>query len=445
VSRDRRSIRAGKVGLALAVCAVVAGALPAAATASSISGHVTDGVSHLPIAGVDVCSHVSPYTFEDTCDETSASGAYLLNGLPAGSYHVHFSADRNNLDYVNEFYDDEESFPGDLIAIADGEARTETDAELHAGGVIAGTVTDAVSLLPVAGFPVCAFAQTATGEVGRCARTGSGGDYAIRGLPTEEYEVEFLGGGEFNYLTQYWEATETYGDDDPVPVTVGGTVAGIDAALNRGAVIAGTLSETGTHAPVAEVSVSLHDPISEELLEWETTDSAGHYAFRGLPAGTYVVAFSRPLYQWDGDGYSTQYYNGASAFSAATPLTVAPPEELAGIDGEVVNEFPPAPFDPYIKPEPPPVPIARITATPKKTVRTRAKRAAVRFSFSASDAGARFECRLDKRPFAVCGSPARYAVRPGSHTFRVRGVNTTGEGPVASASFAVRKIRRPAA
>jgi carboxypeptidase family protein len=326
--------------LGLAIAGATSALTPAAAMAGSISGSVTDSVSHSGIAGIQVCDRIEPFTIEETCTETDGAGSYTLGSLPAGSYYIHFSADAKNLNYVNQFYDGKESFPGDLVTIGAAEAKTGIDAQLHAGGTIAGTVTDAVSLEPVAGFPVCAFAQTASGEVGRCARTGANGEYAIHGLPTEEYEVEFLGEGEFDYLTQYWEATEDHAEFDPVQVTIPETVSGIDAALNRGAEISGTLTEVGTHRPLPNLAVTLLKPVTEEAIRTVHTDSDGHYAFRGRPAGTYVVAFSRPESMFDGDGFSTQYYKGSTTFAGATPLTIAPPEALTGIDGEVVNESP---------------------------------------------------------------------------------------------------------
>jgi hypothetical protein len=343
--------RAMRLVLGLAVCAATVAAAPAAALAGSISGTVTDTASDAPIAGIQVCSHVSPFSFEDSCAETSAAGTYTLAGLPAGSYSVHFSGDLHNLDYVNQYFAGKESFPGDLVTIGATEARTGVDAELHAGGLIAGTVTDAVSHGPVAVFPVCAFAPTASGEVGRCARTDASGEYAIKGLPAEEYKVEFLGEGEFNYRTQYWEDSEDYWQFVPVTVTLGATQSGIDAALNRGAEISGTVTEAGTHNPLAGILVSLLSPATEETVRSVDTDAAGHYAFRGRPAGTYVVAFSRPQNAFDGDGFSTQYYRGATSFAAATPLSVTPPNVLTGIDGEVVNEFPPLPPLPPLPPQ----------------------------------------------------------------------------------------------
>jgi hypothetical protein len=58
-----------------------------------------------------------------------------------------------------------------------------------------------------------------------------------------------------------------------------------------------------------------------------------------------------------------------------------------------------------------------------------AKRTAValaRFAFSSDQAGARFECRLDRGGFKRCVSPFKKTVRPGRHSFSVRAVGSTG-------------------
>jgi hypothetical protein len=49
------------------------------------------------------------------------------------------------------------------------------------------------------------------------------------------------------------------------------------------------------------------------------------------------------------------------------------------------------------------------------------------FAFSASEPGARFECRLDAGPWAPCASPARLTgLARGSHTFSVRAIDAAG-------------------
>jgi hypothetical protein len=84
-------------------------------------------------------------------------------------------------------------------------------------------------------------------------------------------------------------------------------------------------------------------------------------------------------------------------------------------------------------PPPTTVPETKIDKGPKGKVKTRRKRARVKFRFSSTSAGASFECRLEKAarkgakaakvvPFGSCSSPKKYKLRPGRYHFEVRAV-----------------------
>ncbi len=68
-------------------------------------------------------------------------------------------------------------------------------------------------------------------------------------------------------------------------------------------------------------------------------------------------------------------------------------------------------------------PDTRLREGPTGTVASRS----ATFRFDSSDAGARFECRLDARQFASCTSPATYdGLADGAHEFAVRAVDASG-------------------
>jgi hypothetical protein len=49
------------------------------------------------------------------------------------------------------------------------------------------------------------------------------------------------------------------------------------------------------------------------------------------------------------------------------------------------------------------------------------------FHFSSTEPGSTFECKLDKRPFAKCGSSKMFKhAKPGRHTLKVRAVDPSG-------------------
>jgi hypothetical protein len=132
----------------------------------------------------------------------------------------------------------------------------------------------------------------------------------------------------------------------------------------------------------------------------------------------------------------------------------------ASAPSDIVADLPtpPAPPDPLPVPGPAPTdrpaptaagapPIAAPGNPPqtrlKKRPRKKTALTATRFSFVSDQAGARFECKLDKRPFRSCGSTFKKKLKPGAHVFRVRAVNSAGQVDATPAVFRW-KIKPPA-
>ena len=93
-----------------------------------------------------------------------------------------------------------------------------------------------------------------------------------------------------------------------------------------------------------------------------------------------------------------------------------------------------------LRPTPASPPDTILGSHPKKTVKTKKKKAKVKFSFSSDVAGATFQCKLDKGAFAPCTSPKTYKVKPGRHTFSVEAVAPGGtDATPATFSFKVKK------
>jgi hypothetical protein len=120
--------------------------------------------------------------------------------------------------------------------------------------------------------------------------------------------------------------------------------------------------------------------------------------------------------------------DGAGAWSLACPSSACAAEPASG-DSVTANQTDPsgnsselAHAAPYTRaPVDTTPPKARITKGPRKTRKRR-----VKFRFTSNEAGSRFQCRLDRKPFRGCRSPKAFKVKPGKHTFKVRAIDAVG-------------------
>ena len=105
-------------------------------------------------------------------------------------------------------------------------------------------------------------------------------------------------------------------------------------------------------------------------------------------------------------------------------------------------EFP----DPTPPIDPPPgggtdttAPETTIDSGPGKRKKLRKRRAA--FSFSSSEAGSTFECRVVSKPFSSCDSPVKLKrLKRGKRRFEVRAIDAAGN---VDASPATKRFRVP--
>jgi hypothetical protein len=94
---------------------------------------------------------------------------------------------------------------------------------------------------------------------------------------------------------------------------------------------------------------------------------------------------------------------------------------------------------------PPPdttAPQTTITKAPPKVVKTKKSKAPVKFAFKASEAGAAFECRLDKKAFKPCKSPLKLSAKLGKHSFEVRATDAAGNLDVTPAKVKFKVVRQ---
>jgi large repetitive protein len=324
----------------LVLSLLLAASAPTAATAGSIGGTVTAEAGG-PIAGVRACADPRPEHFDMVCATTDSAGRYLLSDLPGHDYFLRFSTAVDNLDYVDEYYDDVDGEHADLITLGPDQTLT-LDAALAEGGSISGRVTDEADGEPVAGIVACA--TDSRGFQLRCIHTDPGGEFLINGLPGGSYTVEFeVWFNEVNYQR------ELYADDESgethVTVVPSMTTSGVEEDVAQGAEVLGRVTDVETGAPLENLMVCAEEAGIGERHGCDWTDADGGYAIRGLPAGAYLLEFGIEFLPYvEVFRVVRQYWEEARFEAEADLITLTPPQSLTGMDARV--------FDLYRWPEP---------------------------------------------------------------------------------------------
>ena len=66
----------------------------------------------------------------------------------------------------------------------------------------------------------------------------------------------------------------------------------------------------------------------------------------------------------------------------------------------------------------------------------------VKFKFASSEAGARFQCKLDRRAWRSCGSTFKFGVKRGKHIILVRSVDKAGNTDKTPARYKFKRLKR---
>ncbi len=207
---------------------------------------------------------------------------------------------------------------------------------------ISGTVSDAGTGKPIEGIEVCAFAPAEEGPVEEargssgCARSDSAGSYTISGLGPGSYHVAFAAPfmAAIDYVPEFYESKPSAEEATPVAVTAGAVKGGVNAQLEAGAEIAGTVTRASTGTPLSGITVCAFGPIgapnTSELASCARSVTDGAYTVLGLPAGSYRVVFL------GGESFASQVYAGKQALSAADPVSVGAKGLTTGIDAALM-------------------------------------------------------------------------------------------------------------
>jgi hypothetical protein len=340
--RPRGGVLAGLMTMALAFALA-----PSPAMAGSISGSVSDASSHDPLAGIEVCAYPIA-TGGSICAETNLEGGYAIGSLASGQYRVGFRGQEQS--YVTQYFDHEMRWAdSDPVTVGSG-AVTGIDAELELGGRIEGSVVERASGEPTGAW-VCARSSSPEG-LGECARADISGEYVIKGLPAAEYKVEFWPEDD-NLLLQYYDHSGNWWFAKRMMLAAQGVLSGIDAELETGGRIEGTVRLAATGEPVVGVKVCASESAGiAGSMECAVTGVDGTYRIEHLPPTAYKVEF------WPVGDLLIQFWNRKPGWNEADEVLVGWEQTVAGIDAYLEPQppvssllFPP----PLATPPPPPL------------------------------------------------------------------------------------------
>ena len=325
-----RSARLRRAGMSRALAGAL---LPAIGGPSGeIAGTVTSFTSKAPIAGIEVCAFDEEEPDFGGCGETGPTGEYELVALAPGDYSVAFFAPFNaplSLNYITQ----------EVKAHVSAGLSTTTNAALHAGGEITGTVTGAASA-PLESIEVCAL-TTATHAAVRCAETDASGDYTLDGLATGKYDVEFAVSFESsaNYAPQYYNGKPTLAEAEAVAVTAEQTKSPVNASLTAGGQISGTVTSAASHLALGHVEVcAFPEGTLAVFPRCAETGPTGTYDLTALASGEYELVFFPPSGEF------------TIAFLSEVPVTAGSTRsgENAALIPEISHEVPVAIAPPLI-------------------------------------------------------------------------------------------------
>lgn len=315
----RESWRAERITVTGGATSTGIDAALAAQPSASITGTVTREDDGSPVSGVTVSVSGPGGAWASTL--TEADGAYTLDALAAGSYVVSFFPEGTDLkrEYWQGTFDQAQATP---VVIDDGETRSGIDASLVPGGAIQGVVTREDDGTGIAGADVQALDDN--NEIVAATTAGASGEYTLAGLPAGSYRLRFAS-SDADVAAEYWKDTYDWNAATLITVTEGQTATDVDVSLAGLGYISGTVTRSVGEEPLS-AAVAFYAAGSGVDVFFVDTNPDGTFRVP-VVAGTYRV-----LFHSNERGLMEEYWKDAFLWENATLLTVAPGEEIVGID-----------------------------------------------------------------------------------------------------------------
>jgi hypothetical protein len=293
---------------------------------ASITGHVSDADSPgTPIPNFQL-SAVDHNNVTVGWGSTDGSGNYSITPIPAGTFTVQALSPFQSK-YVGQWWNNQPTFStAEFFSVGPAEAVGGKDFVLATGASISGTVHGrGEPNVSLANATVYAFGPDPQQDFE--ANTDSDGRYSIVGLTPGSYRIQFTSFYADNYGPAWWDGASSLAEATVVTVSGEQSVTGVDAVLEVGATISGTLRQggpAGVELPTTEIDVINADG-STAVGGFSEPD--GTFAISNLAEGSYTLHFS-PYDSVDAE----QWWDGAADLASATYFSLSTGQTRTGLD-----------------------------------------------------------------------------------------------------------------
>ncbi len=301
----------------------------------SVTGTITDGAGN-PLTGINVAINPAVGAGASAWAQTAQDGTYATPPVPSGDYRVQFSDP--SLVWATQYWN--QQFTPALaqtlsVSLLNGPVAPGVDGVLVAAATVSGTVTDHGGQ-PLVGICVSANIPRngGTDNVGQTT-TADDGTFTIPGLPPTDLRIQYHDCTPSpRYLDQWYGGAADSSSSPAVVVAPGEQRTGIDAALQSGVSVAGTVTDR-SGAPISGVNVNVN-PTTSGPSAWAQTGADGTYTTGPVPPGDYRVQFSSsgPSSNW-----ATQYWSDKPSWNTAQIITITTADApiRAGIDAALTH------------------------------------------------------------------------------------------------------------
>jgi hypothetical protein len=232
--------------------------------------------------------------------QTSPSGAYTVTGLGSGVYVMQVTPVTNVLYARQYFASGDDQFGAQRITVTAGVNTPDVNLALPRGGRIAGRILDSTGHAIRDTFASFYITSTSGLKYHAGSSVDATGMFTSPAMPAGNYLVEFDSYSGSNVLDvgEWYSNSVNSATAKPVPVVASGVVTGIDAQLDRGGQITGTLRFGGTGGcgsaggfAYAEIYPASGSGQPSERIRTFFAQSNGAWRTSGLRTGDYKIKF----------------------------------------------------------------------------------------------------------------------------------------------------------